>query len=1702
MRRIILVFFTLVCSTFAQQNAVITMTPDAAHLPLQGTSFGPGPGSLARAIAAIPSGARAMITVPSGYKETLGGTGNPPVINIPATVNGLTIHGETGNLIQAGAGSEIMITTTGATGVTIDGLNFSTNGFSSVTPIYAVGTTNFTATNNIINDTTGTAEGISIGEFAYSVTTNVTQTGVYVAGNIITGVYDCVHLWDSDQVHIEHNRCINSVGDGFYENLLLRSFPNGGTLTVNDNEMVNMQRIGVELQGNGFRWVDVHDNTTYGNWCESLVLATDSGGTQTINGPQTTVSVIGKDVTWGSGPDFSLLFPSQNVQIGGVSTSFFTNNISTIDAIADATHLTVTQDLGTLTSVRLTPDQLLGAVSKNNSCYNTIVSPMPPTDTAYGIEVYGHNITLDGNHVYGGNNAAAFLYAGQHLSFINNYVTGSGAPSAYLGSYGFLTNVPTLAIENNTFFNNTCFNNQSGCISAGGPGDKIIHNHDFRNPGYFTTDSSLPFYTAFRLGIGTPTDSAVIQGNDATLGASVNGFSGAMPYQAVGDYMTGTGTVDILDNIITNQSTTANGTMFGGNTNTPYKNARIIGNTASNLATFAAPYLDATLGISYCTNNSVLGAGSGAAVQDFMTSPNCQLSASGAGYPTETVTFTPTTIGWYRILNGLGTISGEYQIYNTYTDNAVTDVAGNFYVDGYGGSSEVNQFRYNGYNFGIVDRIRASGDGGAAVYLDIHISSATTPTPITLYFTGYGVNGTYPSIVTSPVVGATVGSSSVSLLETGPGFRTTVPSTVNNYIAPGAGAITQTLQQKDTESLSVVDFGAQGDERKAVNCTITTGTASLNCADGNFTALDTVRYATVPMGPQLVAGGAYTSGGSISGTYGDSCSLGSFNGGGTGATATVMITAVSSKSFSGTGLNDLSIGGSLPHFTSAQTFVVAWVTPVGGIDAYTVAINGGSPGVAVVMDGTHNLLGEAVTFDGATTGHHVGDTTTFVVQDGIAPNTGITMTSYGSADYTSAPTSATLGGFCSGTATISTVLEVQPVLTNMTYVDSTHVTLGTSATNGFSGSANGPSYFGTDDSASVIAALIQAHASKKKLYFPSSPQVQNGITTLTGTGTYLLLSQIVLPSAATGSGFNVSPDVEIFGDGSSGNGNPYLGIPTPAPTTLDMRYTGVGAKFWGVGIGGVHVYDLGFTDYGMDSTPFTLFTNATPILERLSFFTLGTVKIGKYSDQDAIVLGGPTASNCNTYDCAFAGYGGKVADTIFFDSGIRRGLYGRTFANGIRATGLLAGAQSGSNLSAAFIECDGSSYPAASCQGFDINVPVLENVWHANGFRLTNASDVRLSAHLYDGTGVGVFSMGSSQFSCQCSGAGDGLEWKDPFYSTGVHWDDGNRIALGSTPNSATLYADEYGAQGCNASLSVIHGGSFWCFNEHYHGDFQVSGNLISQRVFSTGIFGTTVSVDLGTASGPAISIANTGGSIDTETLTNNASSLLIGGYRMGALLFSQLPASPVSYQVRAVSDLSDNTPGAIAASGGSLHGIVWYDTNTSLWYVGMGKIGTTGTFANLTATSSATFSFLTSAGFIINDSAGHIGTHIIGLSDLPGAGVTSVGGASCTFLTSCVPQITLAGTTCNLGGACLSPITVITSAIPTSTTSFVTGVTATSSSVVTAVNIGSQTCTVLPCTIPIVSSVSTGSPTISVTAPTSTGITGISTTTDTAAKP
>lgn len=158
-----------------------------------------------------------------------------------------------------------------------------------------------------------------------------------------------------------------------------------------------------------------------------------------------------------------------------------------------------------------------------------------------------------------------------------------------------------------------------------------------------------------------------------------------------------------------------------------------------------------------------------------------------------------------------------------------------------------------------------------------------------------------------------------------------------------------------------------------------------------------------------------------------------------------------------------------------------------------------------------------------------------------------------------------------------------------------------------------------------------------------------------------------------------------------------------SPTQCPLRFTGmepsIDSASWGVltgtgsilnltetsdpvgkidttGAGTLEIDHLGLEDTATDSIPFIHTTNTTIYVYNDTFTSSQT---GTANTQDAIVLGGTTATIGNTPNDAFQGYGTVIRDNYF--NRVRHAVLGQVYANNVQIVDNTVGLHSGSATS-------------------------------------------------------------------------------------------------------------------------------------------------------------------------------------------------------------------------------------------------------------------------------------------------------------------------------------------------------------------------------------------------------------------------------------
>ena len=199
----------------------------------------------------------------------------------------------------------------------------------------------------------------------------------------------------------------------------------------------------------------------------------------------------------------------------------------------------------------------------------------------------------------------------------------------------------------------------------------------------------------------------------------------------------------------------------------------------------------ATIGTTLSAKGIVYASGGNSSLwnSSYNTSTNYQSTSSNFVYQ-QITSFTPTVGDWYRIITGGGMMGGTVRIGGAY-NNQITDVEFQFNMACYGTGGSIQQTRFSSFNGGNISQVRIGGNpsAGDVIYLDINVGgSSGAYAPLYITYTP-NLGPLIGNLVTSPVSGATVFSTSAGyyyLLTLAHGFRTT-NNVVGNLIQDSAG---------------------------------------------------------------------------------------------------------------------------------------------------------------------------------------------------------------------------------------------------------------------------------------------------------------------------------------------------------------------------------------------------------------------------------------------------------------------------------------------------------------------------------------------------------------------------------------------------------------------------------------------------------------------------------------------------------------------------------------------------------------------------------------------------------------------------------------------------------------------------------------------------------------------------------------------------
>lgn len=242
----------------------------------------------------------------------------------------------------------------------------------------------------------------------------------------------------------------------------------------------------------------------------------------------------------------------------------------------------------------------------------------------------------------------------------------------------------------------------------------------------------------------------------------------------------------------------------------------------------------------------------------------------------------------------------------------------------------------------------------------------------------------------------------------------------------------------------------------------------------------------------------------------------------------------------------------------------------------------------------------------------------------------------------------------------------------------------------------------TDDYAAVQAAINAVGAAGGTVFFPE--------------GTYLISGRLTFPD--DGAAIPRQRPIRLTGKGShfSGRGTAIYG-----GSILDLRFAGSVAKIDTRGLGLLEIDRLTLHCGTTTATPIIQTTNTTLHIHDCAFETL---QRGQTQTVDAIVLGGSQPQAGNSSSDGFQGYGTVIRENFF--QGIRRAVWGRTWANAVVIENNCVWNTSGSVSGGACIEFNGNtggSNPIEYAVGNVIAGNLIEINNYTHGIALANATE-------------------------------------------------------------------------------------------------------------------------------------------------------------------------------------------------------------------------------------------------------------------------------------------------------------------------------------------------------------------------------------------
>lgn len=262
---------------------------------------------------------------------------------------------------------------------------------------------------------------------------------------------------------------------------------------------------------------------------------------------------------------------------------------------------------------------------------------------------------------------------------------------------------------------------------------------------------------------------------------------------------------------------------------------------------------------------------------------------------------------------------------------------------------------------------------------------------------------------------------------------------------------------------------------------------------------------------------------------------------------------------------------------------------------------------------------------------------------------------------------------------------------------------------------------GIDHTTAFINLLTTAHTA-------------GGGTIQFNRGRYKFSGKIKFPYSFTDPTLPEMNGIVIRGVSSGANGRIF--VANNGGTQWDLTYVGSPAKIDTRGAGRLEISNIAFmnTNAATDSTAFIQTTNTSLYIHDCSFVGAGAGYTASITD--CILLGGTSSVTDTSVNAGFQGYGTTI-QTNFFDR-VRRGVYGKIYANAVTVDNNVFWNASGGTVNNAAVEFRGDG--SNSCAGSKITNNLFELVGYKYGIKLMHCVGFSVTNNqYYDRNGYNLY---------------------------------------------------------------------------------------------------------------------------------------------------------------------------------------------------------------------------------------------------------------------------------------------------------------------------------------------------------------------------